>query len=306
MCKPWKPWRSNKIIDQLKLDMVQKEKDQSIDKLQRQQKYIRTPSSVTNVKYVTKTSKGCGGERLVKNYKKSNIVLNSKKIWYNNGLKEIIVQSATDEHKNGFIKSQMECKKPWKEKNSQNNGESAKVQEIQLCGKVEGENKCQPSIKPINSQAQKLYDDGLLSNTKLTTDSDVIFDYPMCKPWKPWRSNKIIDQLKLDMVQKEKDQSIDKLQRQQKYIRTPSSVTNVKYVTKTSKGCGGERLVKNYKKSNIVLNSKKIWYNNGLKEIIVQSATDEHKNGFIKSQMECKKPWKEKNSQKLFLFNVKS
>uniref|UniRef100_A0A914PCL2 Peptidase aspartic putative domain-containing protein n=1 Tax=Panagrolaimus davidi TaxID=227884 RepID=A0A914PCL2_9BILA len=185
------------------------------------------------------------------------------------------------------------------------NEESEKVHELQLCRKVKGENKCQPSIKPI--QAQKLYDDGLLSNTKLTTDSDVIFDYPICKPWKPWTSNKIIDQLKLDMVQKEKDQSINKLQRQQKCIKSLYSVTNVEDVTsKTSNGCGGERLVKNYKKSNRLFNSKKIWYNNGLKEIIVQSARDEHKNGFTKSQMECKKPWKDKNSQKLFLFNVKN
>uniref|UniRef100_A0A914QP20 Peptidase aspartic putative domain-containing protein n=1 Tax=Panagrolaimus davidi TaxID=227884 RepID=A0A914QP20_9BILA len=109
------------------------------------------------------------------------------------------------------------------------NEESAKLQQLQLCGKV---------------KSQKLYDVGLLSNIKLTTYSDVIFDYPVCQPWKPWTSNKIIDQLKLDKVQQEKDQSINK----------------------TSNGCGGERLAKNYKKSNKLLNSKKIWYNHGLKE----------------------------------------
>uniref|UniRef100_A0AC35EX68 Peptidase aspartic putative domain-containing protein n=1 Tax=Panagrolaimus sp. PS1159 TaxID=55785 RepID=A0AC35EX68_9BILA len=84
------------------------------------------------------------------------------------------------------------------------NEEPAKAQKLQLRGKIKGENKCQPNIKPRNSHAQKLNDDGLLSNTKLTTDSDVIFDYPICQPWKLWTSNKINDQLKLDMFQKEK------------------------------------------------------------------------------------------------------
>uniref|UniRef100_A0A914QCW9 Peptidase aspartic putative domain-containing protein n=1 Tax=Panagrolaimus davidi TaxID=227884 RepID=A0A914QCW9_9BILA len=120
-------------------------------------------------------------------------------------------------------------------------------------------------------------------------------------------TNDLADQLKLDVIQQipKIDNGMSssrgssnnaEFQRQNKYVRPPSLTTVSDVIDKTSNGCFGERLEKHFKKCGKLLNnSKKSWYKNEVKENLVSSATDEYKYKFISDpQKVFQTSWKER------------
>uniref|UniRef100_A0AC35GHM8 Peptidase aspartic putative domain-containing protein n=1 Tax=Panagrolaimus sp. PS1159 TaxID=55785 RepID=A0AC35GHM8_9BILA len=118
-------------------------------------------------------------------------------------LHSVMVTSLANEKLPNFDKDKTESKTQYINRETAAkdvSDKSSKAKEIQTSKNLNDEKKCHQNSKKLNSQYNKKVND-INDVKKVTTDTDVIFDYPLCHPWKPRLSNDDSNQLKLESSQ---------------------------------------------------------------------------------------------------------